>query len=652
MGQNIVQKIVAAHLLSGGGASGQMTIRVDHTIWSDSTGMMAGQLLESIGAERVKPELNVIYADHNTLQISAEYTDDQMYEKTAAARFGMVYSKSGNGIMHSLHCQRFAMPGKVLVGADSHTVTGGALGMLAIGAGGLAVGQALVTAEFKLNPPHVIKVEFIGALSPGVSAKDAALYIMRELTVKGGLGFILEYGGSGAENLSVAQRMTISNMSVETGATAGVWPSDEQTRLFLRAQRREADWTELIADEAAEYEKVITVNLSELEPLVALPHMPDNVCPVRDVERLKVDTVVIGTCNSGSYSDIAQAASILRGKRINKDIELTVAPNSRQTLQQLSEDGIITELVKSGARILECFCGPCLGGGQVPPKNGVTVRTTNRNFRGRCGNYTAGIYMVSAETAAATALTGYLTDARDVSELTALAQCAEPTEYPINDDYIIWPERPEGDPGVRLHKGDHIADLPVHEPIKGDLTAVVSIKLGDDITTDDIIPMGNYNQKWISNIPRLAQWCFQNIDEGFVERSLNLGKTVIVGGANYGQGSSREQAAQCPMYLGVEAILAVSIARIHRENLINYGILPLIFDDRADAELITQGDRLVIKSVPSGVEDGRFTLDLPDKGLSISAHIDVSDYERTVLKCGGLQNYLRQYARLDRSSNE
>lgn len=644
MGFNIVEKIIAGHLLVGDmKKDSQISIRVDQTIWSDSTGMMAGQMLEAIGAKCVKPELSVIYADHNTLQISAEYTDDQMFEKTAAAKYGMIYSKSGNGIMHTLHCQRFAEPGKVLVGADSHTVTSGALGMLAIGAGGLAVGQALVTADFKLSRPRVIKIEFEGRLRPGVSAKDAALYIMKALSVKGGLGYIIEYGGSGVSGLDITQRMTISNMSVETGATAGVWPSDEVTLNFLRAQGREQVWCELKPDTDAQYKKIIRVDLDALEALVALPHMPDNVVPVSSVEKLKVDTVVIGTCNSGSYSDIAKAAKILKGKKICPDLELSVSPNSRQTLQHLADDGIIAELVKSGARILECFCGPCLGGGQVPPKNGVTVRTTNRNFRGRCGNYSAGIYMVSAETAAATALAGYLCSAEDVMDTELLAAVQEPSAYEINDSYILYPPCPGGDSTVELHKGDHIADLPVHIPLEGRLDASVSIKLGDDITTDDIIPMGNYNQKWISNIPKLSEWTFTDIDSDFIHRALSMGKSIIVGGENYGQGSSREQAAQCPMRLGVEAVIAKSIARIHRENLINYGIVPLLFDDPADYEKIEQGDKLVIDDIVSAVEAGSTTISVENKQISFQVHSDISDYEKTILKKGGLLNYLKDF---------
>lgn len=399
---------------------------------------------------------------------------------------------------------------------------------------------------------------------------------------------------------------------------------------------------ELLADEDASYDRIVSINLSELEPLVALPHMPDNVCRVKDVEKLKVDTVVIGTCNSGQYSDIAKAAAILKGKKISPDVELTVSPNSRQTFQQLAEDSIITELIKSGARILECFCGPCLGGGQVPPKNGVTVRTTNRNFRGRCGNYSAGIYMVGAETAAATALTGYLTDPREYCDADLFTGCDEPENYPINDDYIIYPKKREGDASVELHKGDHIADLPMRGAREDRLSAAVSLKVGDNITTDDIIPMGNYNQKWISNIPKLAEWTFTDMDKDFISRCTELGRTIIVGGANYGQGSSREQAAQCPMHLGVEAVVAKSIARIHKENLINYGILPLIFDNSEDYMLISQGDEICLEGVIKGLDMRSFELRLVNKNISIPLHADLSDYDVMILKKGGLLSYLKE----------
>lgn len=643
MSKNIVEKILSSHLIKGDlSKNEQITIKVDHTMWSDGSGIVASQLLESVGAKSVKPELNVLYADHSAVQISSEFTDDAMFMRTACARYGMIFSKHGNGIMHSLHCQRFAVPGKVLAGADSHSVTSGALGMLAMGEGAISVGKALITGELNLNRPKVMSICLSGELSPGVSAKDIALEIMRVVRAKGGTGYALEYTGEAVPRLNIPQRITLSNMSIEVGATAGVWPSDEVTRAYMKAQSREKDWIELKADPDAVYDKTIEIDLSALEPLVAINHHTDDVVKVTDIEGCQVRQVFIGSCNSGSYMEVAKVAKMLKGKKISKDCEFLVSCNTRQTMAHLVEDGVIKDLVDSGARILECACGPCIGNGQAPCSNSITVRTTNRNFRGRSGTWSAHIYMVSPEVAAATALTGVLTDPRKVFDAETLADVCEPETYKIVDDLFVFPEDVEDPASVQLYKGDHIADPPRKTPLRETIDAAVGIKLGDEINTDDINPNGPYNLRWFGNVPKLSFWTFNNLDPEYVERAKKLGHSVIVGGVNYGQGSARETAAQLPSYLGVEIVLAKSIARIHKVNLVNYGIIPMIFDDPADFDKIDMYDKLVVENVYESLEDGKFVVRVPEKGIEFTASSELSDYDKMLIRLGGLLNYLQE----------
>lgn len=643
MGLSITKKILGSHLLDGSLAGNkQITVKVDQTLWSDLTGIMGAQILESVRAEAVSTDPSVIYCDHNTLATSTENADDHLYMKTAAQKFGLYYSKPGNGICHFLHCQRFARPGQILLGADSHTPTSGALGMLAIGSGGLSVAKSMLGEGFRLTNPKVLNIRLTGVLQPGVSAKDITLEALRILSVKGAIGYILEFTGEGLEQLSVPQRATIANMSIEMGATTGIFPSDAVTREFLSAQGRIEDWLELLPDADAEYDKIIEINLSGLEPLVAEPHMPDLVIRAKEAESVKVGSVFIGSCTNASYSDIVKAATILKGKKVSQEVDLTVAPGSRQVMEHLIQDGILAELVSSGARILECACGPCIGIGQAPPGKGLAVRTSNRNFPGRSGTTDAGVYLASPETAAATALTGRITDPRTVFDVQLLESCREPACYKVDDSMIIAPLSAEKRRNIQVIRGENIVPLPERGPLKNAIQATVALKLGDNITTDDIIPGGSNILKYIANIPKFAEYTFCYTDPTFVERAKALGCSAIVGGENYGQGSSREHAALLPMFLGVEAVLAKSYARIHKENLFNYGILPLVFKNKADYDKIHQGDVLIIRDVISQVDGGEIMIKLPQKNIEFTALLEASDYDKQVLKAGGAVNYLKQ----------
>lgn len=643
MGLSITKKILGSHLLDGSLAGNkQITVKVDQTLWSDLTGIMGAQILESVRAEAVSTDPSVIYCDHNTLATSTENADDHLYMKTAAQKFGLYYSKPGNGICHFLHCQRFARPGQILLGADSHTPTSGALGMLAIGSGGLSVAKSMLGEGFRLTNPKVLNIRLTGVLQPGVSAKDITLEALRILSVKGAIGHILEFTGDGLQQLSVPQRATIANMSIEMGATTGIFPSDAVTREFLSAQGRIEDWLELLPDADAEYDKIIEINLSGLEPLVAEPHMPDLVIRAKEAASVKVGSVFIGSCTNASYSDIVKAATILKGKKVSQEVDLTVAPGSRQVLEHLIQDGILAELVSSGARILECACGPCIGIGQAPPGKGLAVRTSNRNFPGRSGTTDAGVYLASPETAAATALTGRITDPRTVFDVQLLESCREPACYKVDDSMIIAPLSAEKRRNIQVVRGENIVPLPERGPLKNAIQATVALKLGDNITTDDIIPGGSNILKYIANIPKFAEYTFCYTDPTFVERAKALGCSAIVGGENYGQGSSREHAALLPMFLGVEAVLAKSYARIHKENLFNYGILPLVFKNKADYDKIHQGDVLIIRDVISQVNGGEIMIKLPQKNIEFTALLEASDYDKQVLKAGGAVNYLKQ----------
>ncbi len=642
MGLSITQKIISSHLLDGNMLENeQITIKVDQTLWSDLTGIMGAQILESIQADKVSTEPSIFYCDHNTLATSTENADDHLYMRTAAQRFGVYYSKPGNGICHFLHCQRFAKPGQVMLGADSHTPTSGALGMIAIGSGGLSVAKSMVGEGFRLTTPKVLNIILSGKLVPGVSAKDVTLEALRILSVKGAIGYIIEFTGDGILNLSVPQRATIANMSIEMGATTGIFPSDQITRDFLKAQGREQDWLEILPDADAEYDKVIEINLSGLEPLVAKPHMPDLVVTARDAGDVKVGSVFIGSCTNASYSDIVKAARILKGKKVHKDIDLTIGPGSKQVLEQLIQDGVLADLVASGARILESACGPCIGIGQAPPMNGVAVRTSNRNFKGRSGTNDAFVYLVSPETAAATAVTGKLTDPRDIFDVESLQDCKEPAVYKIDDSMIIAPSAVADHKNIEIIRGKNIVPLPKRDVLKETVSATVVLKLGDNITTDDIIPGGSNILKYIANIPKFAEYTFCYTDPTFVERAKALKTSVILGGENYGQGSSREHAALLPMSLGVEAVVAKSYARIHKENLINYGILPLVFKNKADYEKVDRSDVFVIENVYEQVDKGEITIKVVNKNIEFRALIELSDYDKGVLKEGGAVNYLK-----------
>ena len=642
MGLSITNKILKSHLLEGTLNPGeQVLVSVDQTLGHDLTGIMAAQVLESVKPEKLSTETSVFYCDHNTLAVSSENADDHVYLKTAAEKYGLFFSKPGNGICHFLHCQRFAKPGKIMLGADSHTPTSGALGMLSIGSGGLTVAKSMLGEGFRMTTPKVINIRMTGKLNPGVAAKDIALEALRILSVKGGIGAIIEYTGEGVKTLAVPERATLANMSIELGATTGVFPSDEVTYQFLAAQERAKDWVELLPDADAEYDKIVDINLSELEPLVARPHMPDLVSKAREVEDVKPNSVFIGSCTNASYADILKASKILKGHKVHKDIDLTIAPGSKQVLEHLIRDGILADLVESGARILECACGPCIGIGQVPCANGIAVRTSNRNFPGRSGSQSASVYLASPETAAATAITGHITDVRDFMDVAVLSDCSEPEAYRIDDSSFIKPGDVENPKEVVIIKGENISDLPMRGVLRDRIEAVSVIKLGDNITTDDIIPGGSNILKYIANIPKFAEFTFCYTDPTFVERIKKLEYSVIIGGENYGQGSSREHAAMLPMFFGTEVVFAKSFARIHKENLINYGILPLVFKNKDDYEKVDMNDTFVIENVYSQADSGEVTVKVPAKNLEFKTALEVSAYDLRVLKEGGALNYLK-----------
>lgn len=641
MPYTVSEKIILSHLLEGELKRGSpILLRIDQTLTQDLTGILVAQFLDAVGPERLGVEQMCIYADHKTVETDAESADDHRFLKTTAEHYGAIFSKNGNGICHFLQCQRFAAPGKTLLGSDSHTPTSGALGMLAIGSGGLTVAKSCLGMGFRMTMPKILNVRLKGALRPGVSSKDAALELLRRLSVKGGRGYILEFTGEGVRSLSVSQRQTLCNMSIETGAYTGLFPSDENTRLFLRAQQREEDYIPISADDGAIYDDELTLDLSLLEPLVAKPSMPDNVAPVRETD-VRPNSVFIGSCTNGSYQDIARAAQILQGRKVHRDIDLTVGPGSRQVLRQLLDTGVLSVLLDAGARILECSCGPCIGIGQVPPHRGVTVRTSNRNFPGRSGTKDASVYLVSPETAAATAVMGRLTDPRELLPEPHMP-VEEPASAPVEDSALLRPANPRGRRDKPILRGPGISELPVRGPLRDRIEGVIGIKTGDGVTTDDIIPSTPETNQVNANIPRLAESTFLYLDPDYPARARAAGCSAIVGGENYGQGSSRESAALLPMFLGVELVLARSYARIHRENLINYGILPLTFARPEDYAALQQGERFVLRDVLQGLELGQLLLELPDKAEAIPVLLDANAYEKRVLRLGGALNELKQ----------
>lgn len=638
MAQNITQKILASHLVSGKIGSGEeIGIRIDQTLTQDATGTMTYLQFEAMGIPRVKTELSVSYIDHNTLQTGYENADDHAFLQSCASRFGVYFSRPGNGICHQVHLERFGKPVKTLLGADSHTPTAGGLGMLAIGAGGLDVAVAMGGGEFYLPDPKVIRIWLTGQLSPWVSAKDIILEILSRLSVKGGIGKIFEYAGPGVSTLTVPERATITNMGAELGATSSLFPSDEQTRLFLKAQGREEDWIPLEADPGAEYHDEIHLDLSSLEPLAAQPHMPDNVALVSSLARIKVQQVAIGSCTNSSYRDLMTAAAILKGKTVDPQVSLVIAPGSRQVLTMLSENGALTDLLDSGARILESACGPCIGMGQSPSSGAVSLRTFNRNFEGRSGTADAGVYLVSPEVAAASALTGYITDPRTLGDAPSITM---PEQFRTDDSLII----PPGSPDTEIVRGPNIKPLPLAPRLENNLSLPVAIRLGDNITTDDIMPAGAKVLPLRSNIPAMSEFVFGKIDKDFPAKAKALGKSMIVAGHNYGQGSSREHAALVPMYLGVRAVLAKSFARIHRANLVNFGILPLTFVDEEDYFRFKPESTVIFSNLKEALTKNE-PLEIfiaGEESDPILVHHNLTERQAKILLAGGLLNYTKE----------
>lgn len=641
MGMTIGQKLIKSHLVSGDMTPGsEVGLKIDQTLTQDATGTMAYLELEAMGIEQVKTELSVAYIDHNTLQTGFENADDHRFIQSVAKKRGIRFSRPGNGICHQVHLERFGKPGKTLIGSDSHTPTGGGIGMLAMGAGGLDVAVAMGGGTYYITMPKMVRVNLTGKLSPWVAAKDVILEVLRIMTVKGGVGKIIEYGGDGVATLSVPERATITNMGAELGATTSVFPSDDITKAFLKAQGREEDWVELKADEDAVYDEVININLSELAPMAACPHMPDRVKSVNEIGKIKVDQVCIGSCTNSSLLDMMKVAAILKGKTVHPAVSLSIAPGSKQVLNMISQNGALADMIDAGARILESACGPCIGMGQSPNSAGVSLRTFNRNFEGRSGTADAGIYLVSPEVAAASALTGYLTDPRDLGEFPKIVL---PEEFIINDNMVAMPASPEEAKNVEVMYGPNIKPFPTCEPMGDDITAKAVLKVGDDITTDHIMPAGAKILPYRSNIPFLSQYCFGVCDKTFPERIKAEGKGIVIGGANYGQGSSREHAALVPLYLGVKAVITKSFARIHCANLINAGILPLTFADANDYDKISQGDELSLKGIKDAIVNNKpAVLVNLTKNEEYTINYDLSQRQKDIILAGGLLNYTKE----------
>ena len=639
MGMNIVEKIISSHLVGGSMVPGEeAALRIDQTLTQDATGTMAYLEFESMGLQRVKTERSVAYIDHNTLQSGFENADDHRYIQSVAKKHGIWFSRPGNGICHQVHLERFGVPGKTLVGSDSHTPTAGGLGMLAFGAGGLDVAVAMGGGAYYITMPKVIRVELTGRMRPFVTAKDVSLEILRILSVKGGVGSVIEWGGEGVKTLTVPERATITNMGAELGATSSIFPSDEQTRQFLKAQGREDDFTPLASDPDAHYDRVIPIDLSALEPLIACPHMPDNVVKVSSLAGTKVDQVCIGSCTNSSLMDMLKAAKLLKGRTIAPSVSLSVSPGSKQVLMMLSDCGALSDILASGARLLECACGPCIGMGFSPNSGGVSLRTFNRNFLGRSGTADARVYLVSPETAVASALTGEITDPRTLG--LEEIRVALPERFRIDDSAVLPPAPPEEADSVEVLRGPNIRELPQGRPLGDSIRASLTLKLGDNITTDHIMPAGAKILPYRSNIPKLSEFCFGVCDSSFPERAKAAGQSIIVGGANYGQGSSREHAALVPLYLGVRAVIAKSFARIHAANLINAGILPLSFQNPEDYDLLQQGENLTISGIEKGLESGVMYLETGERRIELCCAF--SPRQRAIIKAGGLLNYTKE----------
>ncbi len=639
MGYTIAEKLIKTHLVEGEMIKGtEIGLRIDQTLTQDATGTMAYLQFEAMGIERVKTELSVAYIDHNTLQNGFENADDHRFIQTVAKKRGIRFSRPGNGICHQVHLERFGKPGKTLLGSDSHTPTGGGIGMLAMGAGGLDVAVAMGGGTYYITMPEIVKVNLTGKLSPWVAAKDVILKVLEILSVKGGVGRIIEYTGEGVATLSVPERATITNMGAELGATTSVFPSDDVTKAFLKAQDREEDWMELVADEDAVYDKVIEINLSELVPMAAMPHMPDNVKSVDEIGEITIDQVCIGSCTNSSLMDMMKVAHILKGKKVHPNVSLSIAPGSKQVLTMLAENGALADMIAAGARILESACGPCIGMGQSPNSKGVSLRTFNRNFEGRSGTADAGIYLVSPEVAAASAVTGVLTN--PATTLGDMPEFPMPEKFLINDNMVELPACENTASAVDVIYGPNIKSVPLGTALTDSVATKVMLKVGDNITTDHIMPAGAKILPYRSNVPHLSQFCFKQCDEDFAENCKTMGGGIIVGGANYGQGSSREHAALVPLYLGIKAVVAKSFARLHKANLINSGIIPLTFKNAEDYDKIDKFDVVTLKDVKAAIlNDSDVVLVNETKGEEYVLEGGFSERQKNMLTFGGLLNY-------------
>ena len=641
MGYTLAQKIIKEHILSGEMTVGsEIGLKIDQTLTQDATGTMAYLEFEAIGIPRVKTEKSVAYIDHNTLQTGFENADDHRFIQSVAKKHGIYYSRPGNGICHQVHLERFGKPGKTLIGSDSHTPTGGGIGMLAMGAGGLDVAVAMGGGTYYISMPKMVRINLTGKLQPWVAAKDIILEVLKIMSVKGGVGKIIEYGGEGVKTLTVPERATITNMGAELGATTSIFPSDEITREFMKAQGREEDWIELQPDADAFYDEVINIDLSALVPMAACPHSPDNVKSIEEIGPQKIDQVLIGSCTNSSYLDLMRVAHIMKGKTVHPDVSFGIAPGSKQVYNMLARNGALADLIEAGARILECACGPCIGMGQSPNSKGISLRTFNRNFEGRSGTADGQIYLVSPETAAVSAIAGVFTDPRTLGDAIDIKL---PEKFEINDNMVVAPEPEETMDTVEILRGPNIKPFPQTSPLEDSIDVPCSLKVGDNITTDHIMPAGAKILPLRSNIPAISQYCFTVCDKEFPKRALELGGSIIVGGVNYGQGSSREHAALAPLYLGVKAVLVKSFARIHRSNLINAGILPLTFVNEADYDSINEGDELAIPDVKKLIMNGsELTVINKTTGKEIPVLCELSDRTRDIILAGGLLNYTKE----------
>lgn len=641
MGYTLAQKIIKEHILSGEMTVGsEIGLKIDQTLTQDATGTMVYLEFEAIGIPRVKTEKSVAYIDHNTLQTGFENADDHRFIQSVAKKHGIYYSRPGNGICHQVHLERFGKPGKTLIGSDSHTPTGGGIGMLAMGAGGLDVAVAMGGGAYYISMPKMVRINLTGKLQPWVAAKDIILEVLKIMSVKGGVGKIIEYGGEGVKTLTVPERATITNMGAELGATTSIFPSDEITREFMKAQGREEDWIELQPDADAFYDEVINIDLSALVPMAACPHSPDNVKSIEEIGPQKIDQVLIGSCTNSSYLDLMRVAHIMKGKTVHPDVSFGIAPGSKQVYNMLARNGALADLIEAGARILECACGPCIGMGQSPNSKGISLRTFNRNFEGRSGTADGQIYLVSPETAAVSAIAGVFTDPRTLGDAIDIKL---PEKFEINDNMVVAPEPEETMDTVEILRGPNIKPFPQTSPLEDSIDVPCSLKVGDNITTDHIMPAGAKILPLRSNIPAISQYCFTVCDKEFPKRALELGGSIIVGGVNYGQGSSREHAALAPLYLGVKAVLVKSFARIHRSNLINAGILPLTFVNEADYDSISEGDELAIPDVKKLIMNGsELTVINKTTGKEIPVLCELSDHTRDIILAGGLLNYTKE----------